>query len=115
MTPQPNSNWQQRLNDLENEVNSQDPPIAQVYREEAFSWKKQMISWLEPQLKQITKWFNEIPSTGKLAVVGVSAIVGLMLLKTVFQLITSLITLGVIGVGLYLIYKFWILPKSNQP
>jgi uncharacterized membrane-anchored protein len=41
-------------------------------------------------------------------------LLSLTLIKTVFQLITSLITLSVFGLGLYLVYRFWILPKGDE-
>lgn len=58
-------------------------------------------------------WFAAIPSSGKLLVLAIGGLLGLTLLKTVLQLVSSLITLLVLGIIFYLVYKFWIAPNSN--
>lgn len=63
---------------------------------------------------RIAIWFNAIPSSGKLLVIAGGGLLGLTLLKTFLQLVTSLITLLVLGIIFYLVYRFWIAPKSGE-
>ncbi|WP_446366227.1 hypothetical protein [Coleofasciculus sp. G3-WIS-01] len=69
---------------------------------------------MKRRFNQITAWFNNLPSVGKVIVVIVGGSLGLSLLKSVFQLITSLISLALLGIILYVVYKFFITPKSPQ-
>lgn len=69
---------------------------------------------MKRRFNQITVWFNNLPSVGKVIVVIVGGSLGLSLLKSVFQLITSLISLALLGIILYVVYKFFITPKSPQ-
>jgi hypothetical protein len=70
------------------------------------------IDSLQQEYHQFIAWFNGIPSSGKLLAIAGGGLLGLTLIKTVFQLITSLITLSTFGIILYLGYRFWILPKD---
>jgi hypothetical protein len=72
-------------------------------------------AWQE-KLAATKNWFELMPSSGKIAVSVGLAIGGLMLLKTVFQLVTSLMTLGVVAVVLWFGYRYFIGSKvdSNQ-
>jgi hypothetical protein len=70
------------------------------------------IDTLQREYQQFIAWFNGIPSSGKLLAIAGGGLLGLTLIKTVFQLITSLITLSTFGIILYLGYRFWILPKD---
>ncbi len=71
------------------------------------------IDALGREYQQFIAWFNGIPSSGKLLAIAGGGLLGLTLIKTVFQLITSLITLSTFGIILYLGYRFWILPKGE--
>jgi hypothetical protein len=64
--------------------------------------------------RQSIAWFNSIPSSAKLVAIAGGGLLGLTLIKTVFQLITSLLTLSVLGIILYLVYRFWIAPKGGE-
>ena len=63
--------------------------------------------------QQFLVWFKTIPSSGKLVAIAVGGFLSLSLMKTVYQLVTSLISLSILGIILYLVYRFWILPKNN--
>jgi hypothetical protein len=69
---------------------------------------------LQQSYQQAVNWFNTIPASGKLLAIAGGGLLSLTLIKTVFQLITSLITLSAFGVILYLVYRFWILPKNSE-
>jgi hypothetical protein len=71
------------------------------------------IDSFQQEYQQIIAWFNGIPSSGKLLAIVGGGLLSLTLIKTVFQLITSLITLSTFGIILYLGYRFWILPKGE--
>jgi hypothetical protein len=64
--------------------------------------------------KQIFNWFNSLPNVGKVAVAVIAALVGLSLLKSVFQLVASIISLTILGVILYLVYKFFVARQSPK-
>ncbi|WP_272130883.1 hypothetical protein [Spirulina sp. CS-785/01] len=60
------------------------------------------------QLLEVSKdWFNRLPQTGKVLVALVGAFVAISLLTSVLRLITSLITIGIVGVAVYLVYRFF--------
>jgi hypothetical protein len=118
-SPQP-QDWQRRFQDLKIEVDSH----SERLRQQATSIPEQLnqvevefprfgIEALSHSYQQFVAWFNGIPSSGKLLAIAGGGLLSLTLIKTVFQLITSLITLSIFGVVLYLIYRFWILPKSE--
>jgi hypothetical protein len=69
-------------------------------------------AWQE-KLAATKNWFELMPSSGKIAVSVGLAIGGLVLLKTVFQLVTSLMTLGVVAVVLWFGYRYFIGSKVD--
>jgi hypothetical protein len=111
----PNSpEWQRKMQDLKIET---DRPAKTVVPEVLSSPNDSQGLDGSPWQEKVTttqNWFEQIPASGKLAVMVGTAVIGLMLLKTVFQLVTSLITLGVVGVGLWFAYKLVIAPKNDS-
>ncbi len=113
-SPQP-QNWQRRFQDLKIEierVTSGSPKSESLNQIEVDS--PLGLDALQQGYQQFLSWFNGIPASGKLLAIAGGGLLSLTLIKTVFQLITSLITLSVFGVILYLVYRFWILPKGEQ-
>lgn len=53
----------------------------------------------------VKNWFNQLPQIGKILVVLVAAFAGLSLLTSVLRLVSALITLAIVGVIVYLVYK----------
>jgi hypothetical protein len=105
--------WQQKLKDLKIEVdaaaeNSRIPEVLPKIDANTFN----PAAWQE-RLFQTRNWFERVPASGKLAVIAGGAIGGLILLKTVFQLVTSLITLAVVAVGISFAYRYLITPKTD--
>ncbi len=105
--------WQQKIKNLKIEIdsateNSRIPEILPPVDADTFN----PAAWQEKVL-QTRNWFEQIPASGKLAVMAGGAIGGLILLKTVFQLVTSLITLVVVAVGLSFAYRYLITPKAD--
>ncbi|HBB31464.1 MAG TPA: hypothetical protein DDZ80_20790 [Cyanobacteria bacterium UBA8803] len=61
---------------------------------------------------QIANWFNTLPTIGKVVVAIAAASIGFSLLRTVLQLVASLISLAILGGMLYFAYKFFISSQS---
>jgi hypothetical protein len=117
-SPQP-QDWQSRLRDLKNGIDSVKQTIndrsgaGADLNEVDVDLPGLGIDSLQRGYRQSIAWFNSIPASGKLLAIAGGGLLSLTLIKTVFQLITSLITLSVFGIILYLVYRFWILPKSS--
>jgi hypothetical protein len=114
MTEQQPSDWQRRFQDMK--VGFQKPPAVEPEPLKEINVDFSMISLDSLRLKyqQFIDWFNEIPASGKLLAIAGGGLLSMTLIKTVFQLITSLITLSTFGIILYLIYRFLILPKNSE-
>jgi hypothetical protein len=110
--------WQRKIKNLKldkntpnSETTPDEPRIPEILSNldgelfEAQAWQEKMT--------QTKNWFDQMPSSGKIAVAVGLAVVGLMLLKTVFQLVTSLMTLGVVAVVLWFGYRYFISPKQE--
>jgi hypothetical protein len=72
------------------------------------------LTQLEPLLNKVVNWYNSLPTPGKVAVLAIALLFGLSLLQTLFQLVTSLIGLAILGGILYLVYKFFMTSQSSQ-
>ncbi len=95
---------------VEQPAQPQSPSLNQVeFTPGGFGWEL-----IRQGYQQFIVWFNTIPSSGKLLAIVGGSIVSLSLMKTVYQLVTSLISLSFIGIVLYLAYRFWILPKNSN-
>jgi hypothetical protein len=108
-TPQ---DWQRRFQDLKigvDQATAKSAPLKEI----DVNFPGIGIPALQNTYQQFIAWFNGIPASGKLLAIAGGGLLSLTLIKTVFQLITSLITLSVFGVILYLVYRFWILPKGD--
>jgi len=108
-----NQKIDQRLQELESQIN-QTPPSLNAEPGQPLERQQQDDQEIYKTLNKITDWFNGLPSTAKVIVIVVAALVGFSLLRTVFQLVASLFSLAVLGVLLYLVYKFWIAPQPRQ-
>jgi hypothetical protein len=122
-SPQP-QDWQSRLQDLKNKLDSAQRGVASFTENRAGSGSDSLnqvdvdfpsigIDSLQSSYQKFLVWFNSIPASGKLLAIAGGGLLSLTLIKTVFQLITSLITLSVFGIIIYLVYRFWILPTSE--
>lgn len=100
MNAQNQPNWEQKLKDLEAKLQGNIPPNGST----PYSW--QSLS------AQCVGWFQGLPKAGQIAVGVVGLIMGLTLLKTLFQLVSLLMSLAILGVFVYLAYRFLIAPNS---
>jgi len=112
-SPQP-QDWKRRIQDLKIEIErATSAPGSDLNQIEVDS-PSYGVEALQRGYQQFRVWFNGIPASGKLLAIAGGGLLSLTLIKTVFQLVTSLITLSVFGVILYLVYRFWILPKNSE-
>jgi hypothetical protein len=118
MTSPNNRDWQRRLEEIEQEINqsSSDSSDSSVNQTEpmksanSIELPPQIQAWLD----QIKQWFNVLPPVGKLAVAGVGAFAALTLLSTVLKIVSSLVSIAVMSVVLYLAYRFFIASSSKD-
>ena len=95
-------NQQRKLEELEAEINQSASPPADSPIEPL------------PQRSLQDRW-NSLPTLGKGAIAAIALFVAFSLLTTVLRLVTSLLSVAVLGVVLYLLYKFLIAPRSSEP
>lgn len=68
----------------------------------------------EAVLERTAKWFNSLPSVGKVTVGIIAALIGFSLLSSVLQLLASLVTLAILGGILYVVYQFFVTSQSSK-
>jgi hypothetical protein len=114
MNPQENQDYARKLQELEAELDKDQPlpsvgtPLWQPL--ERYINRSQV----EAIRNRVVNWFNSLPTPGKVAVVAMAAIVGVSLFLSLLQLVASLISLAILGVILYLVYKFFVTPQSPK-
>jgi hypothetical protein len=108
MNPQREDDLQHRLQQLEEEINSSSRKVV-VEQPQAQKQTSQFnfLAW-KPHLERFKIWFKSLSGTGKLVVSGVSILLGLAMLQTVFQLVASVVSLAVLAGLVYLGYKFFV-------
>lgn len=119
------TDWEKRLEELEAEVNASSKTNQKTSAEQDYvspsspaspvnAKSGEFTNKVQGITLQVRRWFDQLPIVGKVIVVAVGFGIGLSLLKTVFQLITSLLTLAIIGALGYVGYQVFISPKKNQ-
>lgn len=113
MNPQENQDQQRRLQELEKEINQENlqavgTRIGQQLQASLNSAQR------SPVFNQVANWFNSLPSVAKVAVAIVAALMGISLLSSIMKLVAAVISLAILGVILYLGYKYLILPQSPK-
>jgi negative regulator of sigma E activity len=111
MNPQENRDYERRLQELEMEADSKTHPsiddrIGQPLQRQVNNQPEKSV------LNQVANWFNSLPRGAKVAVVIIATLVGFSILRSVLQLVASLFSLAILGVILYLVYKFFVTPQS---
>lgn len=115
MNPQENPDYKRKFQELEEEL--ENDRTAKSRETQPGQWGSVNINNLHSQkalFHQATNWYNSLPDAGKVAVAIAAAFVGFSLLRTVLQLVASLISLTLLGVILYLVYKFVVAPQSPK-
>lgn len=62
----------------------------------------------ERWLQQLRGWFFELPSAGRVTVLALAIVVGFSLLRTVLEVVTSLVSLALLALVAYVVYKIFI-------
>lgn len=111
MNPQENRDYDRRLQELETEL-ERDQPLPSVDTQPGQPLQHNVNNSQPASVwNQIANRFNSLPTAGKVAVVIIAAIVGFSVLRSVLQLVAALISLAILGVILYLVYKFFVKPQ----
>ncbi|MGM3304370.1 hypothetical protein ACSQ6I_00010 [Anabaena sp. WFMT] len=106
MNPQPEEELQRRLQKLEAEINSFSPTQSQPEGEKQTPTSG--FAKFNLYLERSRFWFQGLSGMKKLAVGGAVMVLGLLMLQTVFKLVTSVISLALLAVLVYLGYKFFV-------
>lgn len=112
MNPQENQDNERRLQDLEMELEKERLPSIDIQTGQPLRQTSNRSQQVTTVFNQLANWFNNLPSAAKVAVVIIAALFGFSILRSVLQLVASLISLGILGVILYLVYKFFVTPQS---
>ncbi|MGC1244703.1 MAG: hypothetical protein WA865_00670 [Spirulinaceae cyanobacterium] len=105
---------EQRFQELEREVNQTSSTSNNNSTEVESSVARNNEFSLEQTFERLQVWFQQLPPIAKVAVAVVAAMVGFSLLNTVLRVVTSLLSLIIMGVVLYLLYKFFLAPRSSE-
>lgn len=109
MNPPDNQDYERRFQELEMERHrEQEHPVK--FTQPGFPDSPP----LKVMAQQVANWFNSLPKVGKVVVVLVGISLAFSLLRSVLQLLASLISLALLGALVYLVYKFFITPQSTQ-
>jgi hypothetical protein len=106
MSPQDHQDWERRLQELEIEVEANPSPSPDT--------PTPVSQTLENTLRQLGEWFKGLPAVGRVAVAVVGAIALFSLLNSVLRLVASVLSIAILGVILYLLYKFVMTPRSSE-
>lgn len=98
------SELKRKLQQLEEQINSQVSPKV----------KKEVSGMFQSFPGNLKTWYRGLPSSGKLVVIGVGVIVVFSGLSLFLRLVSALLSLVVVGGGLYLVYKIFLEEKPSQ-
>ncbi|QNP29864.1 hypothetical protein [Cylindrospermopsis curvispora] len=111
MSSQPQEEWKRRIQELKSEINS-----FYSDRPQGTQLRQNVINQVNNYWNQYQTWFQGLSTMKKIAVATITVILCFITLQTVFRLLISIISLAVLGVLLYLGYRF-LLNKNlfNKP
>lgn len=112
MSSSNNNDWKSKLDAMEAEINraatSSKYKTEKVITQLEVKPSPQVQNWLD----SAKKWFNSLPSVGKIAV-GVGAVwLSFSMLNAFVHIISTIISIAIMGLILYVGYKF--LTSSSQ-
>ncbi|MDJ0723817.1 MAG: hypothetical protein QNJ38_01745 [Prochloraceae cyanobacterium] len=96
-----NKSTERRLEELELELEKNEGATKKDLNPQQSS-----SSSLENFFKTVLGWFESLPSSGKIAVAVVGVIVGFSVLSSFLKLVASLLTIAILSLILYGVYKF---------
>ncbi len=112
MNHQENQDNERRLQELELELEKEPLPSIDTQTGQPIQPMSNRSQQLTTVFNQLANWFNNLPSAAKVAVMIIAALLGFSILRSVLQLLASLISLAILGVILYLVYKFFVTSQS---
>jgi hypothetical protein len=104
MEPKNNFEIEQKLQELEKEINGSNPPEV----------KPESPATLSSFSDRFLQWFKALPKGGQVAVLIVAAIASLTLIKILVELISLSIGLGFMAVLLYFGYKLFLASTTSN-
>lgn len=106
MNSQPEEDLQRRLQQIEAEINSfsSQPSTSETEKPRNESG----FGKFKGHLQRFQIWFQNLSGMKKLAVSSVGIILSLLVLQTVFKLVSFVISLAVLAALVYLGYKFFV-------
>jgi hypothetical protein len=110
-----NQDWEQRLKELEQEIDRTPFPESEEKTETVrphveIDPSQKITVWLQ----SARDWFSSLPTVGRV-IVGVGAImVSFSVLNIFLRLISSLISIAILGGLLYLGYKFLVTSSKSE-
>jgi hypothetical protein len=115
MNPNENPDYKRRLHELESQLDKEHPwQSLEIQPEQPLQRQVNPSQDHKSIVNQVADWFNRLPSAGKVAVVSIGLLVGFSILRSLLQLVASLFSLAILGVILYLVYKFFVAPQSAK-
>jgi hypothetical protein len=100
-------NRDRRLEELEQEIEQTVYPYTEG---EEPQLETKTIAWLN----RARNWFENLPNLGKVGVIVLGAMVGVSILSTLFQLVTSLLSIAILGIIVYFLYKKFLAARSAE-
>lgn len=120
MNSNDNQNWQRRLQELDAEVNrpSSTPNPLPTEPTQPLSTHPETVEAVPPSMEMVVKrfivWFNGLPSAARVVVLLGGVVVGFIALKTVFQLVVSVVSLVILAGMLYAVYNVFMKSQSSK-
>ncbi|PPS44280.1 hypothetical protein [Chroococcidiopsis sp. TS-821] len=113
MNSQPEQELEQRLQQIEAELNSSTSSPVVVEPQTPVSPTNRALV-VPTGLYRFVNWFRGLSNIGKLIVVAVGLVVGLAVLRAVVKLVAAVISLAFLAVLLYFVYQFVLARTSDQ-
>lgn len=98
------SDWEQKLKDLEAEINAETTPVRPFNPDEE----------TPGLLTRLATWYQTLGTPAKVGVTIAGILLGLSILNSILKLVTSLIVVSIFGVILYGLYRALIKDKSQS-
>ncbi|MDJ0690844.1 MAG: hypothetical protein QNJ41_20335 [Xenococcaceae cyanobacterium MO_188.B32] len=115
MNSSDNQDWQRKLEELEKEVNQNDSSTVQtetetVYPKVEIDNMNSSSGWLN----SARDWFNSLAPIGQVAVGVIAIMLGFSVLNIFLKVISSLISVAILGGLVYLGYKYIFAESSKN-
>ncbi len=103
-------NWQRKIEQIETELHTEEVKTETVRPHREIDITNQIEGWLN----SAKIWFDRLPQSGKLAVGIAGVMMGFSVLNSLLHLISSLVSIAILGLILYLGYRYLITSKETK-